>query len=274
MASAARGQLDARVAVGLATIPARAALLPRVLHSILNQTLPPEVVYVAHNERLDPKVHPDPRVVGRGTGRENFGDLEKLHPLTAEATVSADYIALIDDDIIYPRDYLEALVRWARYFGDRCAVGVHGRAIQSFPCRSFYSGRLFHCRDELKTPHQVGFLGTGTMLLPRRAVGDQFNRPWADEYVNKGDIYMAVVCAWMRIPKIVVPRGTRWVQETKASGTSATHAQEPGARERYIAESTRLVNRMQAVLDRDFTEVALPDNVAPMREKFSGLEQK
>jgi len=233
---------DPVIAVGLATVPARRKVVHRVIDSILGQTAAPAVVYVAFNGH-SAVPHPDPRVVMREAGTKNCGDLEKFFPLEEASGCSADYVATIDDDILYPPDYLECLYRWSRYYGDACAVGVHGRRMR-LPCKEFYRGKLYHCCAGLDGPEPVILLGTGTMFVRRSML--LLNRPWEAAFVNRGDILAATELARQGVERVAIPRKAGWLRELPGFRRSATYT--ASQRQKYLEGSKRLVNRFSSVL--------------------------
>ena len=250
----------ARLHVGVATIPRREGIFPEVLASLLNQTVPPDKIFVALNnyKRKPTKFPSDERIEYRLPGRGNRGDVEKFFPLTRQ---EAEYTASTDDDIIYPKDYFECLMRWSRQFDDRAALGIYGRVLQELPCRRFYGNKIYCYRSRMGKPAQVSVLGTGTFLV-RSSLLSGFQMPKDPAFVNRGDILIAVELSRRGVPKVVIPRQNWWMRDTPAQFNSSTHNSR--TREKYLAGTTKLVNRYADLLRKDGW-LKVPTGVARMK---------
>lgn len=112
-----------KVIVSLTTIASRVQLLPTVLHGILSQQLPPDVVYVNVSDHplfLDTGIELDmlPQEVRRmavaGTIRLTFGPNQgpyrKLLPALARHRREDCVLVTADDDVMYPPLWLGGLV--------------------------------------------------------------------------------------------------------------------------------------------------------------------
>ena len=141
------------------------------------------------------------------------GDICKFFPLLSETTCNGtpDYALTIDDDIIYPQDYVERMVATCKYHGG-IPVGVHAAMIYSkdTPIRNYFQERqVTHFASNSKRKF-VNCLGTGTLCYSPQVVPislDCFDKP------NMADCYFAVYCQQNNIPMLCIDRDINWLIE-------------------------------------------------------------
>lgn len=136
------------VKVGMATIPARQSSAQQVLDSLAGHH-----VYVTFNGFHEIPAWADDYYITPRLEPGNVGDRGKfLFP-------QEGYCFTIDDDIIYPENYLARTIDSIEKHGNKI-VGYHGKLVVgnnplSFPVR--------HFRLDLAADEKVDFLGTGVM---------------------------------------------------------------------------------------------------------------
>ena len=93
--------------------------------------------------------------------RDNqLGDAERYLPIDD----SKAYYLSIDDDLVYPSEYVNMMVSGCRRYNT--PVSLHGKYFTSFPIASYYrqeNARYPHCRRELPNDLQIHVPGTGVM---------------------------------------------------------------------------------------------------------------
>lgn len=102
-----------RLVVGLTTIPQRAAYLRPVLRSLLDQTCPADRIILAWPDHSLRDGVPYPEIPALPANVdvircEDQGPATKLLPILKEEPTAA--IVAVDDDILYPVDFLETLL--------------------------------------------------------------------------------------------------------------------------------------------------------------------
>jgi hypothetical protein len=143
----------------------------------------------------------------------NYGDRAKFLPLKGyDLTGSVpDYLLTIDDDIIYPRNYIERMIEFC-HENNGNPVGVHAATIFSMdkPLRNYFKDRLVTHFCFASKKRSVNCLGTGTLCFSPKVVPikfDFFEKP------NMADCYFALFCQMNKIPMTCINRDINWLLE-------------------------------------------------------------
>lgn len=127
-----------------------------------------------------------------------------LRELSAPAVV-----AVVDDDIAYPPNYVAVLAEVLQHFQGNAMVGVHGRIF--LPPHGSYvrDAQPLHFVTRQERAQQVHELGTGTCaFLSSRLPIDPANWPRND----MDDILVAIEAQRLGLPRIAVPRPEGWLK--------------------------------------------------------------
>jgi hypothetical protein len=117
-------------------------------------------------------------------------------------------VAVVDDDIIYPPDYVARLAAELQVTNGRSMVGVHGRIFLP-PHRSYIDDVLcMHFAHAQEQPGHVHELGTGTSAFVS-SVLDVDPRRWRRNDMD--DIVMAIEAQRRGLPRIVLARKEGWL---------------------------------------------------------------
>ena len=126
-------------------------------------------------------------------------------------------IFMVDDDILYPDDYVERLTRLLSLLTGRAIVGVQGRIFLP-PHRSYVRDALFlHFESRVAAPRQVHEIGTGTCAFVSGQVDfDPHGKP-----LGMSDIVIAVEAQRKRMPRVAIDREQGWLKAiSQAQGDS------------------------------------------------------
>lgn len=213
-----------RLVVTLTTIPARAHRLRATLRSLLDQSEPADriVLCLPHDARRSGEAYPDPALLDLPAGVEvlrceDLGPATKLLPtLLAEPGAC---VVVVDDDVVYPRDFLASLLA-AHRADPRAAHGLRGVRVAPgvpFPALTHVMCSAIH------EPVAVDILfGTWGYLLPPgaldAAVHDFSAAPEAVRWVD--DVWISGHLARRGVRRVVVPTRSFPV-ETPASAIQA-----------------------------------------------------
>jgi len=217
-------QRPERMVVVLTTIPARIGLLGPVLHSLIDQTEPADRILLAlpDRSRRTGAAYPDLAALQLPAGVQvlpctDQGPATKLLPaLLAEPKAA---LVVVDDDVIYPRDFLANLLAAHRRW-PQAALGLRGVRID--PACDFPNLRHVLCGG-LVQPQPVDILfGTWGYLVPPLALDaavhqlDAAPEPlrWVD------DVWISGHLARRGVPRMVIAAPTLPV-ETRASWREA-----------------------------------------------------
>ena len=213
-----------RGVVTLSTIPARAHRIGPALASLLDQTVAPDriVLCLPKVSRRGGQPYPPPDALNLPPGIDilpctDEGPATKLLP-TLKAEPQAR-IVVVDDDVIYPRDFIERLLA-AHRAHPGVALGLRGVKVQ--PGVPFPALDHVLC-SAIAAPVAVDILfGTWGYLLPPGAldgsVQDFTGQPEGLRWVD--DVWISGHLARRGVRRLVVPTD-RFPVETLASAVQA-----------------------------------------------------
>lgn len=190
------------VSVCIASFPPRLKQLKLAFGSLIDQA---DLVFVYLNQYDEiPDFLNHPRVVVK-IGGQDLRDNGKFY---FTPVVPDGYCFTVDDDIVYPKDYVQGLIRKIELYGRKACVGIHGTVFAK-PFVSYFEGRrVLHFRQSLDRDHVVDQLGTGTL-----AFHTSLWRPSCEGYTETGmvDAWVAVDARKRGIPLIAVERKKAWL---------------------------------------------------------------
>ncbi|MGR6870853.1 hypothetical protein ACU6U9_00765 [Pseudomonas sp. HK3] len=122
------------------------------------------------------------------------------------------YVVTIDDDILYPSDYVKKLVECSKKYNDEAVIGVHGSIFKAYvkdasKCRK----SVFNFQSGLDVDTEVHMLGSGTTLFPPKVLkfidsGLLLNHPLAN------DELLAINMRNESIKMISLHRKEKWME--------------------------------------------------------------
>lgn len=124
---------------------------------------------------------------------------------------------LIDDDIVYPPDYVSCMTAHAAALGEPAVLGVHGVVYRPWFFGGRHGRRVLHFRSPLAGLEAVDALGTGTVVVDGGALPSLEYMRGSAGFV---DVRFARHCAERGLPRLCVPREAGWLQPCDAGGTS------------------------------------------------------
>ncbi|MGA7732108.1 MAG: hypothetical protein WCD37_12655, partial [Chloroflexia bacterium] len=164
-----------------------------------------------NNYPATPKYLQNPKIsVYRSQDYHDLGDAGKFFTVGKKRGF---YLA-IDDDIIYPEDYVWKLVNEIRgniRAGRRVAVGLHGRIMHEH-VEHYYRGhtRMFHCASALEGERAVHVLSTNAVAFHTDDLPitiNDFNGP-----KNMADIHFSIACQKHDVGCVVLPHLASYVK--------------------------------------------------------------
>lgn len=200
---------------GMAAVPARYDQLGEVVERIAPQL---DLLYVAvapQYEEIVEGLLEGEENVHLSVTHERMDDARKFSPMDISRDVDEVpddfYFFALDDDLLYPNGYVDRMVSWIDKWNREASVCVHGSWIDVFPCESYYKDkRAVHFSQQLTTPVQVLFPGTGTL-----AFHTDTHRPYLSEFPKKNiaDAQYGVFANADSTPVLAVPRPQHWLQQ-------------------------------------------------------------
>jgi hypothetical protein len=146
-------------------------------------------------------------------------------------------VVIVDDDIIYPPDYVDRLVSALQRLEGKAIVGVHGRIFMP-PYQSYVrNAAVAHFGCELVQDRQVHVLGTGTCAF----ISSNFRvdpREWGGTDMN--DIEVAIEAQRRGLPRIAVARAAGWLKAHAECQPDSTWA-------KTVVDDSKQSRRMRAL---------------------------
>lgn len=214
------------VLAGMASIPEREESLLRAVASLIPQVDRVEVSLNGYDHvppflAENPRVHATIRPAG-----ENGGDAEKFAGVDEWSGV----VVTVDDDLLYPPDYVETLLAGLDRHGHDRIVGFHGGETRGFNgAARAASYRAIRCLGDLAHDDPtVNVLGTGALAFDTRRVPvfrDVFRSP------NMADVYLASHAHAFGIPMVALAHRAGWLRDIQPPGPSIydSNAQRDGS---------------------------------------------
>jgi|GEM_PF-2863896 len=79
---------------------------------------------------------------------------------------TSPFLGFVDDDLIYPHDYLEYMVAGVKKH--KAFVSLHGSKLAGFPLNNYYTQRdVYKCLDSVGDDTEVDIIGSGVSLIKR-----------------------------------------------------------------------------------------------------------
>ena len=158
--------------------------LLKTINSIYNQA---DVINIALNDYDEIPVELYDKKINLYVTDNSKGDAFKFIVLEN----SNGYFFTIDDDLCYPPDYAEFMIKKVNQYGKKNIVTLHGRSFKKFPISSYYNSESnrYHCLHEVKNDVEIQFGGTGVMCFHTDTLKlniDYFQHPnMADVWIGK-----------------------------------------------------------------------------------------
>ena len=193
------------VSVCLASFPPREKKLKKVVECFLSQA---DNIYVYLNDYKEiPAFLDHPRIHVK-LSNDAYGDLRDNGKMYFMNTVPNGYCFTVDDDINYPDDYIEKMIRKIEIYERKAIVGIHG-TIFAKPFENYFKNRtVFHFKNKLERDVVVNQLGTGTVGFHTSLI-----RPNLEEFCDVGmaDVFMAIIAKKNAISLICIDRDENWM---------------------------------------------------------------
>lgn len=195
--------MSSKVAIGIAAVPERSENLGRVVKRLLPQCDRLTITLNGWGER-EPDIPTNKKIVLR-VKDTNIGSQVKF----ACCYDWDGYCLSVDDDILYPPDYVKRMTECLDKFGRKAIVGVHGSIANPDPIHGFMRRRkIIHFRAVVGTVTPVLFVGAGTACFHT----DHFRiYPEECEVPNISDTYL--MCLSAPMPHYIIDRGKAWLKQ-------------------------------------------------------------
>jgi hypothetical protein len=196
------------IAVGLASIPDRIHQLFATLLSIIHQV---DHIYVYLNNYESIPDFLDHAKISVYTS-ETHGDLGAAGKFFKIDDIKTGYYFTIDDDIIYPSDYVERIVSTLQKYKNTVAVCVHG-SIFGAPIEWYFERtKVFNMLKGLKQDMFVTLAGSGCLAFYRPSMQMRFKDYFPEVMC---DLKFSIMAREQGIPIISLARPSAWLRPQK-----------------------------------------------------------
>jgi hypothetical protein len=189
----------------MATFPPRIEALKQAVASLLSQV---DHLYIYLNGYGHVPDFLDDEGITALPARE-LEDLRDVGKIFHMEGAPEGYYFTVDDDINYPPDYCEAMIRTIEQYDREAVVGVHGVLFEQPFTRYFSKKRVVHhFRSRLEKDDFVNLLGTGTTAFHSSTLQLDYR------LMPKGklDIGLAVTARRAGVPLVAVARDDAWLK--------------------------------------------------------------
>jgi hypothetical protein len=128
-----------------------------------------------------------------------------------EKDIPSGFCFIIDDDIIYPKNYVKRMIRKIEKYKRRTIVCVHGcilkNKFESYP----KSRQAFNYYSELKEDTKIDIVGAGTIAYHTDTLKlsmDDF------ETTGMSDIWISIKLRALKIKPVCISRKNNWLNQT------------------------------------------------------------
>lgn len=137
----------------------------------------------------------------------DIGDIGKFYQIER----ACGYILTIDDDLIYPKNYIDCMISKIEFYQRKALVCVHANTLPKHKLSSYYKEKKgLHFQKCLEKDIKVDIPGTGTLGFHTEHIS--LSRQIFLSR-NMTDIWLAAYAKKNNIPVISIERSDNWLQQ-------------------------------------------------------------
>ncbi len=189
----------------IASMPQREKSLKLAISSVITQV--DEVYVYLNNYAYIPIFLSNKKIkIYRSQDFGDLGDRGKFFGLQ----FSSGYFFSLDDDLLYPENYIAKLIEKIEQYQRKAFICVHANLLPKKPLQSYYQDKVgIHFAKALHNDQHVEVPGTGTLGF--HASLYQLN--WDDfPTLNMSDIWLYKIAKIKNIPIIAIKRPDAWIK--------------------------------------------------------------
>jgi len=208
------------ISAGMASIPTRLDLLPKVVSSVIDQV---DRLYIFLNHYSEiPLCLKSGKIEifrsqdhGNQSARGKFWQCEKI----------SGYFFTLDDDIFYPHDYVKRMVSQIEVYKRRALLGVYAESFKGKDITNFYNSaqkKKYALNAALEKDAPVHIIGTGTLAYHTDAIRLKLS---VFKTIGGVDAWLAIAAQQMKVPMITIARPINWLTTPKRNISDSIFAQ-------------------------------------------------
>jgi len=194
-----------KIVAGVASFPEREKIFQSTVESILPQV---DHLYVYLNKY---EYIPDFLNSGKITVflSQEFEDLSANGKVFFLDKLKSCYFFSIDDDILYPSNYISQMINCLEKYENKVAVSVHGSIFPSKVDWYFERYSLYPFQRKLETDKFVTLIGSGTFAFHTDILQSNFSDFYPDVMV---DLNFSILARNQGIPLVCIARPEMWLK--------------------------------------------------------------
>lgn len=198
-----------KITASMATIPGREEALRETVASLIGQV---DVLFIyANNYRYVPEFlnHAKIRVF---LSSDYLGDLGDSGKFFNSHTIKG-YHFTVDDDIIYPEDYVSKSIEAIEKHKRKFVISHHGRIFNELPVHNYYHCHTaaFSCFKSVAKDIFTHIIGTGVSVFHTNTLQISLE---AFEAPNMADIWFSKFCQENNIPRLILKHPAGWIKQS------------------------------------------------------------
>lgn len=199
-----------KITASMATFPGREESLKDVIASIIDQV---DELWIYANLYTKPPLNIRSRKLKWFLGDKHLGDLGDAGKFYRCEEIKG-YHFTIDDDLIYPRDYVFTLIGAIERYERRCVVSCHGRTFPPGLIKSYYRGAVnrYACLRAVPQDVFAHVIGTGVLSYHTDTVKIPFG---IFEASNMADVWFSRYCQTRGIPRLILGHKGGWIKDSE-----------------------------------------------------------
>ncbi len=210
-----------KITASMATMPGRERSLQETVKSIINQV---DELHIYMNDIDTYPIFAENPKIKLFFSKNHHGDLGDAGKFYTADTIEG-YHFTIDDDIIYPSNYVNTLIAAIEKHNRKLIVSCHGRIFSNLPVASYYKNhtQAFSCLRKVNEDVYAHVIGTGVLAYHTDTVKVNLA---VFEYTNMADIWFSKHCNEHNIPRLIIAHAKGWIKVSDnydESGSIYTH---------------------------------------------------
>ena len=167
-----------------------------------------------------------------------LGDAGKFMGLLEAYQVEGYYLTF-DDDLLYPGDYVEAMIAGIERYGQEVVCSFHGRKFDNLPIKNYYRDATsrYYCLRDVHEDVLVDVLGTGCLGFHTSAL-ELSMEDFPSR--NMADVHMAVALVLQDVPAVCLKHAGGWIQHLPIDHAKSIYNQHKDD----CREQTRRINEV------------------------------
>ena len=195
----------------MATIPRRISNVEMTIESVYDQF---DSIFIYLNEFDEvPGFMQDPKIFTFQS--QDYMDLNATGKVFFVEHITDGYVFTLDDDMLYPRDYVSYLTETMKSFDDKVAACVHGSILPDQPDYYYLRTSMYATQGPLQQQRFINLPGSGAFAF-RSGTLDVSLKGFLPETMV--DLTFGILCKQAGLPIVCVDRFQHWIQNTDREG--------------------------------------------------------